>query len=109
MKFNFNFVFFIFAERKFLFISKKDCTSVFQTEEWQSSGSVLFLPLNEDILVNTQNIEQFSCGQEGNFFVADQNGQYSKTITGNSTYRLSLLCRVDNVWCSVKTGKFEGF
>uniref|UniRef100_A0A0B7A6H3 Uncharacterized protein n=1 Tax=Arion vulgaris TaxID=1028688 RepID=A0A0B7A6H3_9EUPU len=67
--------------RHFIHLQCMDCETVFHTEDWSPSGSTLFSPLTEDLMINTRNIEQFSCSQ-GNFFVAGQDGVYSKTISG---------------------------
>ncbi|GFN94093.1 hypothetical protein PoB_002059900 [Plakobranchus ocellatus] len=69
--------------QRFLTLLKGNCNSIFHTEEWIPSGSTLFFPLTEDIMFNTRNIEQFT-SSHGQFFVADQNGQYSKTLTDTS-------------------------
>ncbi|RUS83858.1 hypothetical protein EGW08_008399 [Elysia chlorotica] len=67
--------------RRFLTLYKKNNNSVYHTEEWLPCGSTLFSPLTEDIMVNTQNIEQFS-SSSGQYFVSDERGQYSATLTG---------------------------
>ncbi|KAK3783347.1 hypothetical protein RRG08_044353 [Elysia crispata] len=67
--------------RRFLTLYKGNCNSVYHTEEWLPCGSTLFSPLTEDIMVNTQNIEQFS-STHGQFCVSDESGQYSTTLTG---------------------------
>lgn len=73
----------IFSGQKFLHLLKNDMESIFQTELWDeaSHSSALFFPLREDIMVNTRNIEQFSVS-DGNYFVAGQDGQYAKTVSG---------------------------
>ena len=68
--------------RRFLTLYKGNCNSVYHTEEWLPCGSTLFSPLTEDIMVNTQNIEQFS-STHGQFCVSDESGQYSTTLTGD--------------------------
>ena len=58
---------------------------VFQTEDWEQSGSALFLPITEDVMVNTRHIEQFSVAT-GNFFVAGCDGQYARTLPGDALF-----------------------
>jgi hypothetical protein len=67
------------GSRQFLTILRSD--NVFQTEDWRSPDHALFHPLKEDLLVNVRKIEQISCG-DGQFFVADSSGKYSKTCSG---------------------------
>lgn len=67
--------------RHFIHLKHLDDESLFQTEEWQPSGSALFFPLSEDVMINTRNIEQFSYVQ-GNFFVANHEGLYSNMLAG---------------------------
>ncbi|CAL1538637.1 unnamed protein product, partial [Lymnaea stagnalis] len=67
--------------RNFIHLKHLDDESVFQTEEWQPSGSALFFPLSEDVIINTRNIEQFSYVQ-GSFFIANHEGVYSNMLAG---------------------------
>ncbi|BFY99210.1 hypothetical protein BsWGS_02250 [Bradybaena similaris] len=69
------------TNRHFLQLQCMDCETIFHTEDWNSSGSTMFSPVTEDLMINTRNIEQFSCSR-GNFFVAGVDGVYSKTISG---------------------------
>ncbi|XP_012943128.1 uncharacterized protein LOC101856049 [Aplysia californica] len=70
-----------FMGHNFVHFRKVDNERVYQTEDWEPSGSALFYPLTEDVMVNSRNIEQFSCSS-GNFFVAGQDGLYSRTLSG---------------------------
>ncbi|XP_076463299.1 uncharacterized protein LOC143295470 [Babylonia areolata] len=65
--------------RQFLSIPRSE--HVFQTEDWRSGDSALFLPLTEDLLVNVRKVEQVSCS-EGHYFVADAGGKYSRSLPG---------------------------
>ncbi|XP_059176704.1 uncharacterized protein LOC131956272 isoform X2 [Physella acuta] len=67
--------------KHFIHFPHLDSDSIFHTEDWQPSGSSLFTPLTEDLMVNTRNIEQFSY-MRGQFFVSGVDGTYSKTING---------------------------
>ncbi|CAG5117290.1 unnamed protein product [Candidula unifasciata] len=67
--------------RRFLHLQCMDSETIFHTEDCNSSGSSMFSPLTEDLMINTRNIEQFSCSR-GNFFVSGADGLYSKTISG---------------------------
>ncbi|KAK6180075.1 hypothetical protein SNE40_012289 [Patella caerulea] len=63
------------------FLPVRNSTHVFHTEEWKTSGTALFKPLEEDLLINVNKLDQISC-VEGNYFVADESGNYSETVLG---------------------------
>lgn len=65
--------------RRFLPIRKGD--AIYCTEEWKSTGTSLFHPVTQDLFVNLVKYEQFSVS-EGNFFVADKMGNYTRSVTG---------------------------
>ncbi|XP_064607150.1 uncharacterized protein LOC135471753 [Liolophura sinensis] len=65
------------------FLPLPKCDRIFHTEEWKPRGTTLFLPLLEDILVNLKNLEQISFNR-GTYFVADNDGNYSRSIEGET-------------------------
>ncbi|KAK7508352.1 hypothetical protein BaRGS_00000591 [Batillaria attramentaria] len=67
------------VSRQFMAIHKSG--SVFQTEEWRSADTALFQPVTEDLMVNIRKVDQISC-TDGNYFVADCSGKYSRTVQG---------------------------
>ncbi|XP_046568953.1 uncharacterized protein LOC124277345 [Haliotis rubra] len=69
----------ISGNNHFFPIRRSNC--VFHTEEWNSTGTALFKPLFEDLLINSLKHDQISCG-EGDFFIADDQGSYSQTVPG---------------------------
>lgn len=71
---------FLFSDNVFLILAKMFLTVrhnnyVYHTEDWKPKGCTRYIPLHEDIMINTQNIEQisFECDQ---FFLADEKGNY---------------------------------
>ncbi|KAL8605873.1 hypothetical protein ACOMHN_040517 [Nucella lapillus] len=80
--------------RHFLSIPRSD--NVFQTEDWRSGDSALFLPLQEDLMVNVRKVEQVSC-TEGQYFVADHSEKYSRSLSGEESLFLLLLCEMLSV------------
>lgn len=72
--FNFMIFFFCpFAAKTFLTVRHNNY--IYHTEDWRPKGCTRYIPLHEDIMINTQNIEQisFECDQ---FFLADEKGNY---------------------------------
>ncbi|XP_031569382.1 uncharacterized protein LOC116303905 [Actinia tenebrosa] len=54
---------------------------IYESEEYKSKGETLYVPLRESVLVNVQNIEQFSFKQ-GSFFIGDESSRFSKVVQG---------------------------
>ncbi|PRD29977.1 UNVERIFIED_CONTAM: hypothetical protein NCL1_27794 [Trichonephila clavipes] len=57
------------------FLTVRHNSYVYHTEEWKPKGCTMYLPLCEDIMINTQNIEQISF-ESDQFFLADEKGNY---------------------------------
>ncbi|UYV64745.1 hypothetical protein LAZ67_3001842 [Cordylochernes scorpioides] len=57
------------------FLSIQHNSHTYHTEEWKPRGCTMYLPLREDILINTRNIEQISF-EVDQFFLADDKGNY---------------------------------
>jgi hypothetical protein len=51
------------------------------TTNWKPTGTSLFLPLKGDTFVNLQKYEQITVS-DGNYFIADDAGNYSRSVTG---------------------------
>lgn len=58
---------------------------VYQTEDWLPKGCTMYLPLSEDVMVNTRNIEQISF-ESDQFFLADEKGNYVGAKPGNAIH-----------------------
>lgn len=58
---------------------------VYQTEDWKPKGCTMYLPLVEDVMVNTRNIEQISF-ETDQFFLADDKGNYVGAKPGNAIH-----------------------
>ncbi|XP_041358467.1 uncharacterized protein LOC121375219 isoform X2 [Gigantopelta aegis] len=67
----------------FLPIRRTNC--IYHTEDWEPSGTALFKPLLEDILINTLKHDQISC-MEGSYFIADNHGNYQQKVTGHTVH-----------------------
>ena len=65
--------------QRFMCIRKSE--SVFATEDWKELGTSLFMPVSQDLFINTNKYEQLSLS-EGSFFVADMQGNYSRSASG---------------------------
>ena len=56
---------------------------VFHTEEWRERQTPMYLPVTENLLINTANIEQLSF-TAGSWFLADETGNYCGSQEGKS-------------------------
>lgn len=58
-----------------MFLTVRHNNYIYHTEDWRPKACTRYVPLHEDIMINTQNIEQisFECDQ---FFLADEKGNY---------------------------------
>jgi hypothetical protein len=65
--------------KRFLPINSSNC--IYESEDYKSKGETLYVPLRESVLVNVQNIEQFSFS-EGSFFIGDESLRFSKVVQG---------------------------
>jgi len=54
---------------------------LFQTEDWQSSDSAIFIPLKEDMMVRVQSYDKVTFSN-GIFFYGDEQGRYMGSIAG---------------------------
>ncbi|XP_071953704.1 uncharacterized protein [Antedon mediterranea] len=71
------------GSKQFLFI--KGGTDVFHSEDFLPRGETLFVPVQEDIMINLMNIEQISLSNEC-FFTANVNGTYQSTQQGDAIH-----------------------
>ncbi|XP_033096896.1 uncharacterized protein LOC117101118 [Anneissia japonica] len=69
--------------KQFLFI--KGGVEVFHSENFLPKGETLFLPLQEDVMINLMNIEQISISN-GVFFIANASGTYQSTQQGDAIH-----------------------
>jgi len=69
--------------KTFLHIQHSPC--IYQTEDWKPKGCTMYLPLSEDVMVNTRNIEQISF-ESDQFFLADEKGNYVGAKPGNAIH-----------------------
>ncbi|KAG8189023.1 hypothetical protein JTE90_025466 [Oedothorax gibbosus] len=67
------------------FLSVRHNSYVYHTEEWKPKGCTMYLPLCEDIMINTHNIEQMSF-ETDQFFLADEKGNYVGAKPGNAVH-----------------------
>ncbi|XP_023231833.1 uncharacterized protein LOC111631759 isoform X1 [Centruroides sculpturatus] len=58
---------------------------VYHTEDWKPRGCTMYLPLTEDIMINSRNIEQISF-ETDQFFLADEKGNYMGAKPGNAIH-----------------------
>ncbi|XP_006824671.1 uncharacterized protein LOC102801739 [Saccoglossus kowalevskii] len=68
-----------FRGRKF--IPLKGGSAVFHSEDVKNKEETLYLPLQDDILLNTNSMEQISFNQ-GSYFIGDEMGTYVKSENG---------------------------
>ena len=54
---------------------------VYESEEFRPKGETLYTPLQEDVIVNTRNIEQFTF-TKGSFFIGDVSSRFCRTVQG---------------------------
>uniref|UniRef100_T1IMT6 Uncharacterized protein n=1 Tax=Strigamia maritima TaxID=126957 RepID=T1IMT6_STRMM len=66
------------------FLHIQHSSFVFQTEDWKPKGCTMYLPLTEDVMVNTRNIEQVSF-ENDQFFLADEKGNYVGAKPGDKS------------------------
>lgn len=69
----------LMSGRQFVLLPRN--SSTFVTTEWKSTGTSLFLPLKSDTFINLQKFEQITVS-DGNYFIADDSGNYSRSVTG---------------------------
>nr|XP_042908897.1 uncharacterized protein LOC107443204 isoform X2 [Parasteatoda tepidariorum] len=67
------------------FLSIRHNCYIYHTEDWKPKGCTMYLPLREDIMINTQNIEQISF-ENDQFFLADEKGNYVGAKPGNAVH-----------------------
>lgn len=58
---------------------------VYQTEDWQPMSMTLYIPLEQDIMINTRTINQLSY-ESNYFFIGDSYGNYRGTKSGNAVH-----------------------
>ncbi|KAL9951068.1 hypothetical protein ACROYT_G043663 [Oculina patagonica] len=56
---------------------------VYESEDFRPKGETLYTPLQDDVIVNTRNIEQFTF-TNGSFFIGDESSRFSRTVQGVS-------------------------
>ena len=54
---------------------------VYESEDFRPKGETLYTPLQDDVIVNTRNIEQFTF-TNGSFFIGDESSRFSRTVQG---------------------------
>ena len=54
---------------------------VYDSEDFRPKGETLYTPLNEEVMVNTRNIEQFTF-TNGSFFIGDDSSRFNRTVQG---------------------------
>ncbi|VDI78146.1 Hypothetical predicted protein [Mytilus galloprovincialis] len=69
----------IMSGRQFVLLPRNSSTYV--TTDWKLTGTSLFLPLKGDTFVNLQKYEQITVA-DGSYFIADDAGNYSRSVTG---------------------------
>ena len=74
---------------------------VFHTEEWRERQTPMYLPVTENLLINTANIEQLSF-TAGSWFLADETGNYCGSQEGKG---LVINCRDGG---GLQNGKIAG-
>lgn len=67
------------------FLTIRHNSSIFHTEEWKPRGCTMYLPLAQDIMINTRNVDQLSF-ENDQFFLADDKGNYIGAKTGNAIH-----------------------
>lgn len=67
--------------KKFLHLEQNN--GVYQTSELKPSkdGDTIYLPLRGDVFVNMERADEITFS-EGTFFIGDENGRYSRSVTG---------------------------
>ncbi|KAJ7351658.1 hypothetical protein OS493_036208 [Desmophyllum pertusum] len=69
------------SPKRFLLISASGL--VYESEDFRPKGETLYTPLQEDVIINTRNIEQFTF-TNGSFFIGDESSRFSRTVQGVS-------------------------
>lgn len=67
------------SPKRFLLISASGL--VYESEDFRPKGETLYTPLQEDVIINTRNIEQFTF-TNGSFFIGDESSRFSRTVQG---------------------------
>ena len=69
------------ASKKFLHLEQNN--GIYQTSELKPSkdGDTIYSPLRGDVFVNMERADEITFG-EGTFFIGDENGHYSRSVTG---------------------------
>ena len=73
----------MFAPRQRRFLQLAASGYIYHTEDWKPKHEALYLPVEDDLLVSTANIEQISFSS-GNYFVADTAGVYCGSQSGET-------------------------
>ena len=78
------------TSKKFLHLEQNN--GVYQTSELKASkdGDTIYSPLRGDVFVNMERADEITFG-EGTFFVGDENGRYSRSVTGKIIWIRSVL------------------
>ncbi|XP_013396037.1 uncharacterized protein LOC106163089 [Lingula anatina] len=63
------------------FLTLHSSTAVYQTEEFKPKGSTLYIPLSEDVMINTSKIDEITFST-GNFFIGNEQGAFLRTEQG---------------------------
>ena len=71
----------VVAPRQRRFLQLAASGHLYHTEDWKPKHEALYLPVENDLLVSTANIEQISFSS-GNFFVANHSGVYCDSLSG---------------------------
>ncbi|XP_002434326.4 uncharacterized protein LOC8052984 isoform X3 [Ixodes scapularis] len=67
------------------FLTIRHNASVYHTEEWKPRGCTMYLPLSQDVMINTRNVDQLSF-ENDQFFLADGKGNYIGAKSGNAIH-----------------------
>lgn len=67
------------------FLTIRHNASVFHTEEWKPRGCTMYLPLTQDVMINTRCIDQLSF-ETDQFFLADGKGNYIGAKSGHAIH-----------------------
>ena len=67
------------SSRRFLAVPSNG--GVFHTEQWKERQTPLYLPITDNLLINTSHIEQVSFST-GSWFLADASGNYCGSQEG---------------------------
>ncbi|XP_077498866.1 uncharacterized protein LOC144109957 isoform X2 [Amblyomma americanum] len=67
------------------FLTIRHNASVFHTEEWKPRGCTMYVPLTQDVMINTRSIDQLSF-ESDQFFLADGKGNYIGAKSGHAIH-----------------------